>query len=163
MIVYIVRHGLAGDHDSERWPDDGLRPLTPKGRKRFARFAKALASRGVQPTIIATSPLVRCRQTADIFASRVHGNPTVVELDALAPSSQLDPLLRWTAEQARDHQEVAWVGHAPDVEELAAALIGDTQARIRFSKGAVAAIDYTPGEQIIGRLLWLVTAKILGS
>jgi phosphohistidine phosphatase len=162
MIVYIVRHALAGERDADRWPNDDLRPLTNEGRKRFQRLAKRLAKRGMAPGIIATSPLVRCRQTADVLAARVPGNPPVVELEALAPSSTLEPLLRWSAEQSTAHDQVAWVGHAPDVEELAAALIGDTQARIRFSKGAVAAIDCQPGETGTGRLLWLATVKLLG-
>ena len=162
MIVYIVRHAWAGERDTERYPDDNLRPLTADGTKRFDRLAKKLAKRGIAPTIIAASPLVRCRQTAEILAKRLPGDPQLVELDALAPSSRLEPLLRWNAEQA-SHAEVAWVGHAPDVEELAAALIGDMQARIRFAKGSVAAIDCAPGESGFGTLLWLATAKLLGS
>src|SRR6185369_7971767 len=42
-------------------------------------------------------------------------------------------------------------------------LIGDGNARIRFAKGAVAAIGF--GEQVIagaGELYWLATAKLLG-
>lgn len=161
MILYIVRHAWAGERDSERYPDDDLRPLTPEGSKRFERFVKKLSKRGVAPAIIATSPLVRCRQTADILAERLRGAPPIVELDALAPSSRLEPLLRWNAEQSH-HAEVAWVGHAPDVEELAATLIGDMQARMRFAKGSVAAIDCTPGESGFGTLLWLASAKLLG-
>lgn len=161
MIVYIVRHAWAEQRSAERFPDDDLRPLTSDGKKRFDRVAKTLAKRGMMPAIIATSPLVRCRQTADILAGRLPGQPPIVELDALAPSSKLEPLLRWNVEQAR-HAEVAWVGHAPDVEELTATLIGDMQARMRFNKGAVAAISCDPGESGFGRLLWLATAKILG-
>lgn len=162
MILYIVRHAIAGQRDAERWPNDDLRPLTDQGRKRFRRFAKRLAKRRVSPGIIATSPLLRCRQTAEILASRLRGRPPIVELDALAPPSQLEPLLRWNTEQAGAHEEVAWVGHAPDVEELTAALIGDAQARIRFSKGAIAAIECQPREASSGRLLWLATAGMLG-
>jgi phosphohistidine phosphatase len=161
MIVYIVRHAWAEERDPERFPNDELRPLTSAGRKRFSRVAKVLAKRGMNPTIIATSPLVRCRQTADILVSRLPGQPELVELDALAPSSRLEPMLRWNAEQSA-HQEVAWVGHAPDVEELTAALIGDMQSRIRFNKAAVAAIQFEPGTNGVGRLLWLASAKLLG-
>lgn len=160
MILYIVRHAWAGERDHQRWPNDDLRPLTPEGKKRFDDVAKTLIKRGVAPSIIATSPLVRCRQTADILAERLGGEIPVVELHALAPNSHLDPLLRWNAEQAK-HAEIAWVGHAPDVEELAAAMIGDGDGRLRFSKGAVAAIACNPGEGGVGRLLWLATAKLL--
>ena len=55
------------------------------------------------------------------------------------------------------------MGHSPDVEWLAAALIGDGTTRVRFAKGSIAAInfedDIAPGN---GELCWLVTAKSLG-
>ena len=31
MRVVLMRHGPAGDPDPQRWPDDRLRPLTPRG------------------------------------------------------------------------------------------------------------------------------------
>src|SRR4030066_164180 len=37
---------------------------------------------------------------------------------------------------------VRWAGHSPDVDRFAATLIGDSSARIRFAKGAVAAIEF---------------------
>ncbi len=45
MKLYIVRHGLAGEHGDPRYPDDRLRPLTDEGRKRFANTVKALRRR----------------------------------------------------------------------------------------------------------------------
>ena len=160
MILYIVRHAYAGQHGDPRYPDDSLRPLTKEGRKRFKRMAKRLAKRGFEPGIIATSPLVRCRQTADIIADVVPGDPEVVELSELAPGSRLDALISWTAQQAE--QKVAWVGHAPDVDRLAGALLGD--AHVRFAKGAVAAIEFD-AEVAAGRgtLIWFATPKLLGA
>jgi phosphohistidine phosphatase len=161
MKLYMVRHGLAGNHGDPRYPDDRLRPLTDEGRKRFANTVKALAATGMKVSLIATSPLVRCRQTAEILAERMGGKPKLVELDALAPGSDLNALIDWTNNQAMD--SVAWVGHAPDVNDLAGQLIARGYAQIRFAKGAVAAIEF---DDLItrrgGELLWLVTAKILG-
>jgi len=162
MILYIVRHAWADHHGAAEWADDDQRPLTAEGRERFARVAKTLVARGVSPSIVATSPLVRCRQTAELLAAAVGSEPPVVELDALRPHGELATLVAWTAEQAKAHDQIAWVGHAPDVGRMVAALIGQG-AWIRLSKGAAAAIEFdeepAPGS---GELQWLVTAKMLG-
>ena len=125
-------------------------------------MVERLANRGFEPQVIATSPYVRCRQTADIVSAHTPGKPQVVELPALKPGSDLDELVEWS--QAQRAESIAWVGHAPDVNALAAALIGEGDANLRFSKGAVAAIR-THGQLAAGRgeLQWLVTAKVLGA
>ena len=163
MDLYIIRHAWAGHYGDPQWPDDGLRPLTDEGTARFARVVARLAERGFAPQLIATSPLVRCRQTAQIVAEGLSGEPQVVELDELMPGRDLAALLRWTAEQAEHHDQVAWVGHAPDVGRLTGDLIGQPDAWIRFAKGAVAAIRFEDLPQLGGgELRWLVTAKLLG-
>ena len=163
MILYIIRHAWAGHYGDPKWPDDRQRPLTAEGRKRFARMVRTLAPRGFAPETIATSPLVRCRQTAEIVAAEAPGNPEVVARRELVPGSDLVGLLGWTEQAAGECDEVAWVGHAPDVGHLTAALIGEGRSGVRFAKGAIAAIQFqarpAPGE---GELRWLVTAKTLG-
>ena len=161
MFVYIARHAWAGERGDPRWPDDSLRELTPEGIERYTKVVKVLAGRGFEPARIATSPYTRCRQTADVIAKYVNGRPRIDELEALEPGSDLKPLLEWTNDQAGG--DVCWVGHSPDVERLAAALLGDGGACLRFAKGAIAAIAF--GDQAIagaGELYWLVTAKSLG-
>jgi phosphohistidine phosphatase len=162
MILYIVRHAWAGER-SDEWPDDRQRPLTPDGKDRFAKVVKALVDRGFAPKVIATSPLVRCRQTAEIVASLAPGHPKLVDRPELVPGSDLEGILRWTRHQAHDCEEVAWVGHAPDVEHLAAALVSNGSSALRFAKGGVAAIRFDgPPAANQGQLWWLVNAKILG-
>jgi phosphohistidine phosphatase SixA len=161
MLLYIARHAYAGQHGDPRYPDDALRPLTTKGRKQFRRMMKKLRRRGFAATLVATSPLVRCRQTAGVICDRVSPAPELVELDSLAPGSQLDALVAWSNEQGVE--ELAWVGHAPDVDRLAAALAGARDGAIVFAKGAVAAIQFD--EEIAvgqGELRWLATPKVLG-
>jgi phosphohistidine phosphatase len=162
MDLYIVRHAWAGDRGDPQWPDDDLRPLTVEGRERFARVAAKLVGRGMGPEIIATSPLVRCLQTAQLLAAGV-GKAEVVALDELRPGSDLEGLLRWTTRQTGEHQQIAWVGHAPDVDRLTAALIGDGEGLIHFAKGGIAAIRFDGLPALGGgELRWLVTAKVLG-
>lgn len=162
MQLYIVRHAWAGEQGDPRYPDDRLRPLTRDGKARFAEVVRKLAKRGFAPTVIATSPLVRCRQTADLIAAGVPGKPTIEELQALAPGSDLNALVAWCATQPPD-ADLAWVGHMPDVGELTAAMIGDRRALVHFAKGAVAALNGgSPLRAGAAELQWLATAKLLG-
>lgn len=161
MFLYIARHAWAGEFGDPRWPDDSLRELTPDGIARYTKVVKALAARGFKPDRIATSPYTRCRQTAEIIAQHVAGNPVIEELAALEPGSQIDPILNWSL--AQPESNLCWVGHRPDVDWLAAEMIGSDAARIRFAKGSIAAIKFdseirTGG----GGLHWLATAKLLG-
>ena len=162
MFVYIARHAWAGERGDPRWADDSLRELTPAGIERYAEVVQRLAERGFAPQRIATSPYARCRQTADIIAKYAPGNPSIDELEALEPGSDLEPLVEWTNE--RGGEDVCWVGHSPDVERLAAELLSDGTAGIRFAKGAVAAICFEGGAASAGggELYWLASAKMLG-
>ena len=69
MLLYIVRHAPAGQHGDPRYPNDSLRPLTRKGERRFERLVKRLVEHGLAPTLVVTSPLVRCRQTAEVLVA----------------------------------------------------------------------------------------------
>ena len=160
-MLYIVRHAWAAERHETNFSDDGQRPLTPEGKQRFRRVVECLAERGFRPKHVATSPLVRCRETAEIIAESLSNAPEVETLEALAPDSYVDASLRWTARLG--DVDVAWVGHAPDVGEMVATRIGDGSALVRFSKGAVAALDFNGlPERGEGVLRWLVTAKMLG-
>lgn len=155
--LYVVRHAWAEDVG----PDgaDFSRPLTKRGRKRFAKFIAHLRSSGMQLDLIATSPLVRTRETAEIMAE-VFGIPSRLEVvDALAPASNWHALVEWTIQQ--DAENVAWVGHAPCVGRLVALTIGDGSAAVRMQKGAVASIRLDDGPGHPGELEWLATAGVV--
>jgi phosphohistidine phosphatase len=161
MFIYIVRHAWAGHHGDPGWADDSLRELTPEGKERFGCVVKELADRGFAPARIATSPYARCRQTADIVAQLLPGRPEIDELEALEPGSDLEEMLDWT--RAQEGRDVCWVGHNPDVEDLAGALISDGGLRIRFAKGGIAAVRFDDEvATAAGELVWLTTAKSLG-
>ena len=161
MILYIVRHAWAEERNDETWPDDSQRPLTKAGCKRFSRLVKKLTKNGFVPGIVATSPFVRCQQTAELLAERVAGRPQIVPVEGLTPGSDLEALLKWIAEH--HEEQIVWVGHAPDVGRLVSQLIGNGESKFRFAKGAVAAIRFESVAQAgAGELQWLATAKLLG-
>ena len=65
--LYLIRHGIAEERGPE-WPDDSKRPLTGKGITALKQEAKALAALGISFDLIISSPLMRTRQTANVFA-----------------------------------------------------------------------------------------------
>jgi phosphohistidine phosphatase len=163
MDLFIVRHAWAGHFGDPTWPDDSQRPLEAAGRRRFARLVAELSDRGLAPDLVASSPMKRCMETAELLAEGVSGHPEVVARDELLPGGSVAELVAWTARQAERHGKIAWVGHAPDVGHLAAALVGPGEAAIRFGKGAICMIRFPDLPQLgAGELRWLATAKLLG-
>ncbi len=157
MELYLIRHGIAAGR-GPAFPDDGVRPLTSEGVARLRVEVRAFVTLGVRLDRILTSPLVRARQTADIFASAYPVPVPLTETAALAiggvPDEVRMELARWP-----DTAAVALVGHEPGIGELACALIG-ARAPIAFKKGAVCRIDLERGQRM-GRLRWFLTPKML--
>lgn len=160
MLLYIVRHAYAGEHGDPRYPDDSKRPVTRKGRKRFDRLAKRLAAGSMAPQVIGTSPYLRCLQTAEVLAERLAEFIEPQVIAEFAPGADVTDLAAWCAKHSV--RELAYVGHAPDVDLIASALLGSQHGALRFTKGAIAAIEFvaevSPGQ---GSLRWMVAPKLL--
>jgi probable phosphomutase (TIGR03848 family) len=78
-LVLLVRHGLtAGTGTVLTGRTPGI-PLDERGRAQAAALAARLAS--VPLDAIVTSPLERCRQTADAIAAGRNGHPLAVQED----------------------------------------------------------------------------------
>ncbi len=155
LTVHIFRHAWAEQADPDRWPDDSLRPLTPEGKTRFRKFAQKLAARAVRCDGIATSPLRRCMQTAEILGDVLHCPRTIDVLNALRPEGDLEEVLRWLQSWPDAGQEVAIVGHAPQVAQMATWFIGG--GNLDCPKGGLTSIMFEqsvgPGRGILVRLV----------
>jgi phosphohistidine phosphatase len=79
LDVLLVRHAIAEEQDFSRWPDDGDRPLTREGIRRFEPVARRLGVLVPEVDRLLTSPLRRARQTADILARETAWPPAVDE------------------------------------------------------------------------------------
>jgi len=159
LELYLIRHGIAAERGKE-WPDDSKRPLTPDGISRLRKTARGLNAIGVGFDQIVTSPLVRTRQTADIFAEELKSKPPVVTADALAPAGTPASVIQEIARHVRKPR-VALVGHEPNLGELAAQLIG-SRTSLEFKKGGICRIDFDVlPPKGAGALRWFLTPKIL--
>src|SRR5215831_7003605 len=88
MRIVLFRHGPAGSRDPRRWPDDGQRPLSPRGIERTEQAARGLVR--IMPLHrIVTSPLLRAAQSAELLRKAVDSKREVEVLDAPARSLPL--------------------------------------------------------------------------
>jgi phosphohistidine phosphatase len=159
LELYLIRHGAAAER-GEEYPDDSKRPLTTAGISRLRKEAKALDSLGVGFDHVITSPLVRTKQTADVFAEMLKSKPSVSQSDALAPAGTPAAVIQELGKHAKKGR-IALVGHEPNIGELAARLIG-ARAPLEFKKGAICCIEFDVlPPKGTGQLRWFVTPRIL--
>lgn len=159
LELYLIRHGVAAERGDD-FPDDSKRPLTSAGISRLRKEAKALDALGVAFDHIITSPLVRTKQTADVFAETLKSKPSVTQSDALAPAGTSAAVVQELAKHMRKAR-IALVGHEPNIGELAARLIG-ARMPLEFKKGAICRIDFAVfPPKGVGQLRWFVTPRML--
>jgi len=157
MRLYFLRHGIA--EEREQWTgDDALRPLTSKGRERLEEVAAFLAGRRLGIGAIVTSPLVRCRQTAEIVARGLGISERLVEDVRLAPGLGPGALVTLLRPRA-DEEALLLVGHEPDFSETIGALIGG--GRVVCKKGCVACVNLPDPGRLEGELEWLLQPSLL--
>lgn len=121
MELYLVRHAVAFDRDSARWPDDSRRPLTPRGSRRFRVEAQAVRRALSPPAVVLTSPYARAWLSAQILAKEARW-PAPVSCEALT-GGDIDAILGAISDHG-DASSVALVGHEPYLSMLAEHLLG---------------------------------------
>jgi len=158
ILLYLVRHGLAADRGPD-YPDDSLRPLTPEGLQRSREVGEGLRAIGAEIQEILTSPATRTHQTAEAIARAWSPAPRIVDLPALgiegSVTGVLDELSRFGKRRG-----LALVGHAPDIGQLAARLIG-ARLPLEFKKGAVCCIEVASLPASRGTLRWFLPPRLL--
>ncbi len=161
MKLVVVRHAIAGDRVAfaETGQPDSERPLTDAGRKKMRANARGL--RAVVPTldVLATSPFLRARETADILAE-TYGRK-VDEVPALAHGGSRPALLAWL--QAQHAETIAVVGHEPDLSQLIGWLVtGEAAPIVPLKKGGAALLLF-PDLPLFGdaEIRWVLSPKLL--
>ena len=112
MRLLLIRHA-----DALPGEPDELRPLSSEGRAAARELGLRLAERGIRPSVVLTSPLLRARETAEAIASALgcQSEPS----DALAPGASAAGVR--AAVEGRG-ETVIVVAHQPDCGRIAAEL-----------------------------------------
>lgn len=160
MMLYLLRHGIAVDADENGVVRDSERRLTDEGRRKAAIVGKGLSEIGVEPDLIASSPLVRAKETAEIVA-KILGAPGDIEvLDMLAPGMDFASVTAWV--NTRKMKAIMLVGHSPDLQEYASYLISSSaDTAIELKKAGACCIEFD-GAAGKGRgvLRWLIPPAV---
>jgi phosphohistidine phosphatase len=159
MRVTLIRHAEAGDDA----PRDEARALTARGREDARRLGRALARRGVEFSLMVTSPLVRAVQTAEIVASEIGYRDRIAVTDLLIPEGTAARLVAFLGSAGRQRERegtpsIALVAHEPILSALAAALT-DKARHPPLRKTEALRIRMGSGPEGKGTLRWRVDAR----
>ncbi len=156
MKLYLVRHAEAIARSGTM--PDAVRYLTSKGRLVFRKVARRVRREGAAPDVVFSSPLVRSVQTAEILAERLKHKGPVIVMKQLSPGFDLKAL-RLLLAGAGNPREAAFVGHEPDLGDLAATLLA-LPGGFPLRKGAVLALEVDTGvPKGAAKFLWLTDGK----
>lgn len=163
MKLLVVRHGAAMDkvEFARTGESDDLRPLTDEGKDEMKSVSKGLRAELEDLDTLATSPLVRARETADIIAEAYGIEPPVVER-SLMPGTSFDEFEKWCSDLG-EKKVIAIVGHDPHLSSLVTWLMtGRSDPRIRLKKGGACLLTFeSEPRHDSGTLKWLLSARKL--
>jgi phosphohistidine phosphatase len=161
MDLYLIRHGLAGQHGD--YANDDERPLTDEGKQKTRQVAKRLHELGLRFDLILTSPLVRATQTAEILQSSKLSKKLEIT-DFLAPGGNIQDWLSWLETWKAPDKTLCLVGHEPDLSAWAEQLIwGDVRGKLILKKaGAIGLLLPSTDKPISNsQLFWLSPPRFL--
>jgi phosphohistidine phosphatase len=151
----VIRHAIAEDREAfaQTGKPDEQRPLTAQGRRKMRKAARGIC-RWLGPIdLLASSPLVRAKQTAELIAEQQKG--LTIELwPELAPESSLSSLLeRLRAQQKREG--IAVVSHRPLLPKLVCWLLTGKERPFALArKGSVFLLEF-PDQVAAGKAILL--------
>ncbi len=159
--LYILRHGEAGKR-LQIGSRDSERALTIAGREEVDQVAEALAKLDVKFDFIATSPLKRAYQTAEIVAKAMKVKKGSMEQwNELKPEGKRQELYRRLS-QFKQESSILVVGHEPYLSAMIGEMSFGSAGNIVLKKAGLAKIEVRSFQpKIKGDLKWLLTPKHL--
>ena len=141
MQLFLVRHGHAVDVQSSGLSSDAKRVLSDKGLVRTRQAARGFAVLGAPVSRIVSSPLIRARQTAEIFAEELGYTGRMVIREELEPGADPSALLPWL--RGLTERPTMLVGHMPILASLL--VCGSDVTDFRFKKTSVCCLSIDRG------------------
>jgi phosphohistidine phosphatase len=167
LTLVLIRHAPALDREefARTGKDDGERPLSPAGQRKMRAGARGLQKVLPRLDVLASSPLRRAWQTAELV-SEVYGGMPIDKLGAAATGD--DEALLATLRATPPGTTLAVVGHEPTQGRWTSWLLaGRGEPFVAYKKGEACALEF--GGQVdpgAARLLWKLrprTLRVLGA
>jgi phosphohistidine phosphatase len=163
MELLVIRHAISEDRETfaATGKDDALRPLTSEGRRKMRLAVRGLLTRVPALDLLASSPLTRARQTADIVA-KAYGGLDITEIAQLKPDQSPEKFAAWLRGQ-ESRGVVAAVGHEPLLGRIVSHLVvGHADSIIELKKGGACLVAFSEKvEPGAGLLRWALTPSQL--
>ena len=162
MELYILRHGEAGKR-IQAGGRDSERALTVSGEVEVRQVAQAFDEFDIKLDFVATSPLKRASQTAEIIAKKLKlKNSSFEQWDELKPEGKKLDLYRKLS-QFKPESSILVVGHEPYLSTMISEItFGSDGGSIVLRKSGLAKLDVISFQpKIKGELRWLLTPKHL--
>ncbi|MBD2778331.1 phosphohistidine phosphatase SixA [Iningainema tapete] len=163
MELYLIRHGIA----EERLDgvNDEARSLTKEGRQKTEKVAQRLKKLDFHFDLIATSPFVRARQTAEILVATGLSSQWE-ECNHLLPSGSIH---NWVTDWLKPSKyqaetQLALVGHEPNLSSWAEILVwGQAKAGLDLKKAGMIGLKLPETGSPLGRsqMFWLTPPRYL--
>ena len=167
--LLLLRHAKSG------WDDPSLedfdRPLSQRGRRAAQRLAGHVADRGIIPGLVLCSPARRTRETLEPILAGLRPAPPV-RLERNLYLASADAILERIRAVTETAACLLVIGHNPGLHELASALAGAGDARLRArladklpTGGLITLTLDAPWSKLVpgaGRLVAFVTPRDLG-
>jgi phosphohistidine phosphatase len=163
MNVYLLRHAHAVDLGEQGIQTDEERPLSEEGHRQMQAVANGIKHLGLKFDQVLTSPLRRAMETAQDLRRHL-GLPetAVVTCDELEPGVSSKKLMKRL--RSLEANDMVLIGHAPDLLEDAAWLLGSKKTQVEIAKAGLAFIRCeAPPRKGVGTLVWLLPPEILGA
>jgi len=158
MDLFVLRHGKA--EESSGGTGDAARALTDDGKDQIKKVARWMKSKKYRFDVIATSPLKRAFETAEIIAGSLGQEDRLTTWDELAPGGDPGTVCYHVSQYGKE-AAVLIIGHEPSLSMLVSRIIsGNDNASIILTKGGLAKItNYSFKDRPSGDLQWLLGQK----
>lgn len=149
MKLVLVRHAkavervealLQGIHDENR-------PLTDKGKKKFADFAKQNKNLFEGADLFACSEYLRAKQTLEVLIASVFKPskaPGYIKLPKITPDDSPIHFLQWVKKVNYNFAVV--VGHEPFISNFLELVLGKSWDGQKIKKGTAVTLQYLDGK-----------------
>ena len=162
MNIHLVRHGIATPLAEENDFRDEKRRLTREGELKLRRAAQGLKLLQVSFDLIASSPLIRARETAEIIAEVLKHKPPIDIWEELEPEGTAESVCS-RLQAHLEKSSLLLVGHQPSIGFLASFLLtGSSNRSLPFKKGSIFSLEVIELPPLsVGNLNWMLSSRML--
>ena len=154
QVIILVRHAKAFDRVQAfaQGLQDAERPLTAKGKKEFADFAKEHKSLFRKVDLLLTSPYLRALETTKILQKKTALRKLKPEIfKQCVPDSRPKMFIEYLKKSKA--RKIVLVSHEPFLSQLICRLLGQKDLPFALKKGALVILKVKDGEIALHSLL----------